>query len=84
MNPARKQVWKAWIPALVWLGLIALESTDLLSTANESRILYPLLTFFFGPVDPVKFLVWNYYFRKVGHFVGYFGLSFLLFRAWRA
>jgi VanZ family protein len=30
------------------------------------------------------FEVWHHYLRKTGHFVGYFTLSFLLFRAWRA
>jgi VanZ family protein len=34
-------------------------------------------------VDPVRFEVWDFYIRKIGHFVGYFGLSILLFRAWR-
>jgi VanZ family protein len=63
--------------------LIAIESTDWFSAANTSRILYPVLHFLTG-VDPIRFLVWNYYIRKVGHFVGYFGLSYLLFRSWRA
>ncbi len=84
LNPARKQLWKVWIPALLWLGLIALESSDLLSSTNESRILYPLLTFLFGHIDPLKFMVWNHYLRKAGHVAGYFVLSWLLFRAWRA
>jgi VanZ family protein len=35
-------------------------------------------------MDPFRFLVWHFYIRKAGHFVGYFGLSLLLFRAWRA
>ncbi len=30
------------------------------------------------------FLVWHFFIRKTGHFVGYFTLSLLLFRAWRA
>ena len=66
----------------MWLGLIAVESTNLLSASNTSRILYPIFHFFTG-VDPVRFVLWDYYIRKVGHFVGYFGLSVLLFRAWR-
>jgi VanZ family protein len=65
------------------MGLIAVESTDYLSAANTSRILYPIFHFLTG-VDAVRFVVWDYYIRKVGHFVGYFGLSLLLFGAWRA
>lgn len=82
MNPSRKEVWKAWIASLLWLGLIAFESTNYLSASNTSRILYPIFHFLTG-VDPARFVVWDSYLRKVGHFVGYFCLSLLLFRAWR-
>jgi VanZ family protein len=83
LTPAQKQLTKEWIAAALWLGLIAIESTNYFSADNTSRILYPICHFFTG-VDPVRFVVWDYYIRKVGHFVGYFGLSLLLFRAWRA
>jgi VanZ family protein len=83
LNPARKQATKAWIAALLWLGLIAGESTSYASSANTSRILYPILHFLMG-MDPFRFLAWHFYIRKTGHFIGYFGLSLLLFRAWRA
>lgn len=83
MNSDRKQVIKTWIAAILWLILIAFESTDWLSSTNTSRILYPLLHYLTG-VDPIRFLVWNYYIRKAGHVAGYFGLSLLLYRAWRA
>jgi VanZ family protein len=83
LNPAQKQLLKEWTAAVLWLGLIAVESTNLLSAANTSRILYPIFHFFTG-VDPVRFVLWDYYIRKIGHFVCYFGLSVLLFRAWRA
>lgn len=63
--------------------LIAIESTDWLSSEHTSRILYPLLHFLIG-LDLARFEVVHHYIRKCGHFVGYFALSFLLFRAWRA
>jgi hypothetical protein len=83
LNPTKKQLLKEWTAAGLWLGLIAGESTNHLSAANTTRILYPLFHFFTG-VDPFRFVIWDYYIRKMGHFVGYFGLSILLFRAWRA
>ena len=83
MNPRKNQVSKTWLAAALWLILIAIESTDWLSSSNTSRILYPILHFLTG-VDPIRFLVWNYYIRKAGHFLGYFGLSLLLYRSWRA
>jgi VanZ family protein len=83
LSSSRTQPWRAWIPALVWLGVIALESTNLASAANTGRLLYPLFHFLTG-VDFDRFMVWHHYLRKLGHFVGYFMLSLLLFRAWRA
>ena len=42
-----------------------------------------MLHFLLG-LDLVRFEVWHHYIRKTGHFVGYFTLSYLLFRAWKA
>lgn len=83
MTPARKEIYKTWIAAGLWLFLIAIESTDWLSASNTSRFLYPFLHWLTG-VDPFTFTFWNFYIRKTGHVVGYFLLSFFLFRAWRA
>ncbi len=83
MTPDQKQVLKCWIAAFLWLAVIALESTDWGSADNTSRILYPLLHFLMG-IDLVRFAVWHHRIRKIGHFVGYFALSLLLFRAWKA
>ena len=83
MTSDRKQLVKTWVAALLWIGLIAIESTDWLSAEHTSRILYPLLHFLIG-MDLAAFAVVHHYIRKCGHFVGYFTLSFFLFRAWRA
>ena len=82
MNSAQKHLLKTWIAAILWLGLIVAESTSFASAENTSRFLYPLLHFLFG-VGPDSFSVWHFFIRKTGHFVGYFTLSWLLFRAWR-
>jgi len=83
LNSNRHDVLKAWIAAILWLILIAIESSALLSARNTSRVLYPLLHFLFG-LDWERFDYWHFYIRKSGHVVGYGMLSFLLFRAWRA
>ena len=83
MNPARKEIYKTWIAAGIWLVVIGIESTDWLSAGNTSRILYPFFHWLTG-VDPFSFMSWNFYIRKTGHVVGYFLLGWLLFRAWRA
>jgi VanZ family protein len=79
----RHNLLKAWIAAILWLIVIAIESTAMLSSSNTSRILYPVLHFLFG-LDWERFHQWHFYIRKGGHVVGYAILSVLLFRAWRA
>ncbi|HTC46231.1 MAG TPA: VanZ family protein [Candidatus Aquilonibacter sp.] len=83
MNRDRNHLLKAWIAAILWLIVIAIESTAMLSAHNTSRILYPILHFLFG-MDLKHFEFWHFFIRKSGHVVGYAILSILLFRAWRA
>jgi VanZ family protein len=82
LNPNQKNLLKAWIAAILWLIIIAIESTNLASSANTSRILYPLLHYLFG-LDLPRFEYWHFFIRKGGHVVGYAILSILAFRAWR-
>jgi VanZ family protein len=75
---------RAWWPAAVWIGLIAIESTDAFSARNTGIVLYTLLSRLFAHIGFHEFLVFNHYVRKTGHFVGYGMLSVLLLRGWRA
>jgi VanZ family protein len=84
LNSSRSELWKVWLAAGLWLLLIAIESSNLLSSANTGHILYVILTFFFGPIDMDKFNFWHHIMRKTGHVLGYGILSVLLFRAWKA
>jgi VanZ family protein len=83
LNSDRHNLLKAWIAAILWLIVIAIESTALLSSNNTGRILYPILHYLFG-LDWEHFEDWHFLIRKGGHVVGYGILSVLLFRAWRA
>ena len=82
MSRDRHQLLKTWIAAILWLIVIAIESTSYLSAHNTSRFLYPLLHFLFG-VTRATFEPIHFYIRKGGHVFGYGLLSILLFRAWR-
>ncbi|MGA9978510.1 MAG: VanZ family protein [Candidatus Sulfotelmatobacter sp.] len=82
MSTDRHHVLKAWIAAILWLIVIAIESSSLGSSHNTGRLLYPLLHFLFG-MDPVRFEHVHFFIRKGGHVFGYGLLSLLLFRAWR-
>ncbi len=81
---SRPNLVRAWWPAAVWIGLIALESTDSFSSRNTGTVLYAILTRLFGNINFYKFLVFHHYLRKTGHVVGYGMLSLLLLRGWRA
>ena len=72
-----------WLPSAVWLAVIAVESTNLGSAQHTGQILYPIFHFVFD-MDPARFAVWHALLRKTGHIIGYFTLSVLLFRSWRA
>lgn len=84
MSPARPNLLRAWWPALIWVAIICVESTDLLSSENTGSLLYRLVTRLFGPVNLYDFLRFHFYLRKIGHVVGYGMLSLLLLRGWRA
>lgn len=80
--PERKKLVTDWTAAGLWIGLIAVESTDWFSAEHTGRFLYPILHFLLN-ISPQAFEVFHHYLRKTGHFVGYFALSALLFRAWK-
>ncbi len=82
LSQDRHQVLKAWIAAILWLIVIAIESTTWLSAHNTSRFLYPLLHYLFG-ITHARFEHLHFFIRKGGHVFGYGLLSILLFRAWR-
>jgi VanZ family protein len=82
LSEDRHRVLKAWIAAILWMIVIAIESTKWLSAHYTSRILFPLLHYLFG-LSHSSFEHWHFYMRKGGHVFGYGLLSILLFRAWR-
>jgi VanZ family protein len=81
---SRPNLVRAWWPAILWIGLIAFESTDFFSAQNTGTVLYALLTRLFGDINFHNFLIFHHYLRKTGHVVGYGMLSLLLLRGWRA
>src|SRR5229473_448635 len=72
-----------WMPAIVWMAVIFLGSTDILSAEHTSRFLVPLLRW----IDPqISFATLNtiqFEIRKLGHLTEYAILAMLLWRALR-
>jgi VanZ family protein len=84
LTASRPNLLRAWWPAMVWIGLIAFESTDFFSAEHTGSMLLMLSKRLFGHIDLYKFLVFHHYLRKTGHVVGYGVLGLLLLRGWRA
>jgi VanZ family protein len=83
LPPSRPNLLRAWWPAIVWIGLIAFESTDFFSAEHTGSILFLISKRLFGNINLYKFVVFHHYLRKTGHVVGYGMLSLLLLRGWR-
>jgi len=83
LTSSAKRIIKVWLPSAAWLAVITVESTNLGSIEHTGHILFPIFQFLFH-LDPARFAVWHMLLRKAGHVVGYFILSVLLFRSWRA
>ena len=83
MTNEKPSFLRRWWPALVWIVLIMIESTDYLSSENTGTVLYTWLTHIFGPINLYDFLHWHHYLRKLGHVVGYGMLALLLLRGCR-
>ncbi|HMD49375.1 MAG TPA: VanZ family protein [Bryobacteraceae bacterium] len=83
MPASRPNLLRVWWPAVVWIGLIAFESTDFFSAEHTGSILLMLSKRLFGHIDLYKFVVFHHYLRKAGHVAGYGMLSLLLLRGWR-
>ena len=69
---------------LVWLGILALESSDLGASERTGHILHWLWTKLLGVPNEDTFEFVHHLLRKTGHFTGYAILSWLIFRALRA
>src|SRR5215470_2919481 len=73
-----------WIPAMVGITVILIESTGTMSAENTSRWLLPIWEKLFGPITPERWAVVHHLIRKTGHFVGYGLVSLGFFEGWRA
>ena len=82
-SPTLSSFLRAWWPALVWICLIAGESTDKLSSDNTSALLYKVISRIFPDVNLHDVLMLNLILRKTGHVIGYGILCLLLLRGWQ-
>jgi VanZ family protein len=72
----------AWLPVVIGMGVIALESTPTFGSDHTSSPLRWLYQALFGQVSDARWDPIHHFIRKSGHFVGYGTLGLLWLRAW--
>ncbi len=73
---------RAWLPVLIAIAVIALESTDLFGADRTSAPLRWLYEHLLGPVGDQRWKLIHHYIRKTGHFTGYGIIGLTWLRAW--
>src|SRR6266852_8508443 len=73
-----------WMPAIVWMALIFLGSTDMLSAEHTSRFLVPFLRWLDPQISLAALAAIQVGIRKLGHLTEYAILAMLLWRALRS
>jgi VanZ family protein len=81
-NTSERRRWlTAYAPLIFWTALILGLGTGMGSMNETSRIIRPLLEFFFPSASPESLTIYHGYIRKFAHFAEYAVLAFLACRA---
>jgi VanZ family protein len=70
-----------YLPLIIWLGFIFFASTDEFSANNTSRIIEPLVLWFFPEASAETLALVHFFTRKAAHFTEYFILGLFAARA---
>jgi VanZ family protein len=79
-----KSFLKYWLPALLWLGVMFFNSTDLMSAEHTSRFITPFLLWLKPTMSPRAIWITLVVVRKCAHVTEYAILALLLWRAFRS
>src|SRR2546423_7335657 len=79
-----RRFFKYWLPLLIWVCVIFLGSTDVLSAEHTSRFMVPFLLWLKPEMSPEKTLFILIVMRKSAHVSEYAILALLLWRALRS
>jgi VanZ family protein len=85
MSSSRRRVgfWvSAWLPVLIGIGMIMVESTEWMGADHTNGPLRFLYQAIFGHVSNREWEIIHHYIRKAGHFVGYGLIGLAWLRAW--
>ena len=78
-----KSFLKYWLPVIVWLAIMFVGSTDLMSAEQTSRIIGPLLRWLKPDISAEAIVRVQFFVRKGAHVTEYALLAALLWRAVR-
>jgi VanZ family protein len=82
-SPRGPRFWiSAWLPVLLGIGVIVLESTVWFGADRTSHPLRVLFEALFGHVSNARWEVIHHAIRKSGHFVAYGLIGLAWLRAW--
>jgi VanZ family protein len=76
-----RNLLKYWVPALIWLAVIFLGSSDLMSAEHTSRFLVPVLRWLKPEITADAIAKIQFFVRKLAHLTEYAILAALLWRA---
>lgn len=71
-----------WLPVVIGIAVIVLESTEFMGADHTSGPLRALVQAIFGPISNAHWETVHHYIRKSGHFVGYGLIGLAWLRAW--
>jgi VanZ family protein len=83
MRPSKIHTFKHWLPAILWMGVIFVMSTDAGSAAHTSKIIEPLVLWIKPNASQDEFELVHFIIRKLGHLSEYAVLALLVLRAMR-
>ena len=83
LNTKLRSFLKYWLPLLIWLGVIFIGSTGVLSAEQTSRFIVPFLRWLDPKISIATILSIHFALRKLGHLIEYGILAVLLWRALR-
>ncbi|MBA2433814.1 MAG: VanZ family protein [Verrucomicrobiota bacterium] len=78
-----REITKAWLPVVLWMTIMFVGSTDLMSAEHTSRFLTPFLCWLNPTISPESIAQAHLIVRKAAHVTEYAILAGLLFRALR-
>ena len=78
-----RQVWKSWLPPLIWMVVIFSASSDAKSSHHSSTLFEPLMRWLFPLMSQLRIEEIHYVFRKCAHMAEFAVLAGLFWWAIR-